>query len=45
VLPLFSTDFSKENLKAKMVRMVLMPGAPIDYDGIRYSHMRDRQEA
>ena len=44
-LPLFSKDFSRTNLKAKMVRVVVRPAGPVEVDGVRYSHMRDRQAA
>ena len=42
-LPLFSKEFTRENLKAKMVRFVVVPAGPVEEDGVRYSHMRDRQ--
>jgi len=44
VEPLFSKEFTKDNLKAKMVRVVLVPGGPVEVNDIRYNHMRDRQE-
>lgn len=41
-IPLFSKEFSKTNLKAKMIRFVFIPAGPINFRGIRYNHMRDR---
>ena len=41
-IPLFSKEFSKTNLKARMVRFVFIPAGPINFRGIRYNHMRDR---
>ena len=44
-IPLFSKDFNIDHRKAKMTRMVLQVAGPVELEGIRYSHMRDRQEA
>jgi hypothetical protein len=44
-MPLFSKEFNREHRKAKMVRILLTMAGPIDMKGIRYSNMRDRQEA
>ena len=41
-LPLFSKDYSRENRKAKMVRFLLLAAGPIDFAGIRYKNMGDR---
>jgi hypothetical protein len=41
-LPLFSKEYNKTNRKAKMVRMVLIPGGPIQKEGVRYKNMGDR---
>jgi len=40
--PLFSTEYSIKNRKAKMVRMLLVVAGPINYDGIRYKNFGDR---
>ena len=44
-MPLFSRGFTRNNRKAKLVRMGLIMGGPVELNGVRYSHMRDRQEA
>lgn len=44
-MPLFSRGFTRKNRKAKLVRMGLIMGGPVELNGVRYSHMRDRQEA
>lgn len=41
-LPLFSKEFGKKNHKAKMVRFVLLPGGPVELDGVRYRNLGDR---
>jgi hypothetical protein len=40
--PLFSTEYSIKNRKAKMVRMLLIVAGPIDFNGIRYKNFGDR---
>lgn len=43
-LPIFGKEFTKTNRKAKMIRILLSFAGPFEANGIRYSHMRDRQE-
>ena len=43
-LPIFSKEFSKTNRKSKKIRILLSFAGPFEFNGTRYSHMRDRQE-
>ena len=44
ILPLFSSDFTIRNRKAKKLRIMIQCAGPIDVEGTRYSTMRDRGE-
>jgi len=41
-VPLFSKDFTRTERKAKLIRVLVIPGGPIDYDGTRFKNMGDR---
>lgn len=41
-LPFFSKDYSKENRKSRMLRIILFVAGPIEINGIRYKNMGDR---
>lgn len=41
-VPFFSKEYSKENRKAKLVRILLIVAGPIEINGVRYKNMGDR---
>ena len=41
-IPLFSTEYTRTNRKAKMTRFLLQNAGPIEFDGIRYRNMGDQ---